>query len=137
MGFKEGEPTDIRSLIVHEASVCDPACTVLSAAKRMSGEGIGSLAVLEAGLLVGIVTERDIVNAVASGDDPAVDVVGDWMTRDPDVLSPDIDVEDAADWLLATGYRHLPVIDDGRLLGIVSIKDVLWAIEEGKGAARG
>ncbi len=130
-------PTDIRSLIIHEASVCDPACTVLSAAKRMAGEGIGSLAVMEAGRLVGIVTERDVVSALATGGDPAVEVVSEWMTRDPDVLSPDVEVEAAADWLLATGYRHLPVLDDGRLLGIVSIKDVLWALEESKGGAHG
>ena len=57
------------------------------------------------------------------------------MTPDPDVLSPEVEVRDAADWLLATGYRHLPVVEGGRLLGVVSIKDILWAVKE-PGAAR-
>ncbi len=105
----------------------------MMAAQRMRDAGIGSLAVMEAGRLVGIVTERDVVNAVADAVDPAQALVGAWMTRDPDVLDPDVSVETAAEWLLATGYRHLPVVDGESLMGIVSIKDVLWAVEESKG----
>jgi len=110
---------------------------MLTAAQTMSRAGIGSLAVMEAGRLVGIVTERDVVDAVAGGGDPAQAPVGDWMTRDPDVLEPDVTVETAAEWLLATGYRHLPVVDGEKLLGIVSIKDVLWAVEEDHGGRGG
>lgn len=136
-GKQKGRSTDIRSLISHEASACGTSCTVFDAAQVMSSDGIGSLAVMDAGLLVGIVTERDIVHAVASGCDMARAPVGDWMTRDPDVLDPDVSIEAAAGWLLAAGYRHLPVVDGGELLGIVSIKDILWAIEESKGGVSG
>ena len=55
------------------------------------------------------------------------------MTPDPDSLTPDVDAADAADWLMATGYRHLPVVEEGQLLGIVSIKDVLWALKDTEG----
>ena len=49
------------------------------------------------------------------------------MTADPDVFSPDVEVTEASQWLLETGYRHMPVMEEGELLGILSIKDILWA----------
>ena len=52
------------------------------------------------------------------------------MTPDPDTIEADMDVSDAADWLVASGYRHIPVVDGGRLVGVTSIKDVLWALTE-------
>ena len=55
------------------------------------------------------------------------------MTPAPDTFSPDVDVEEAAAWLIETGYRHLPVMRDGELLGIASIRDLLWAMVEGIG----
>ncbi len=121
---------EIRTLVGGTASVCGPDLTVSAAAQVMVEERIGSIGVVDQGRLVGIFTERDALRAAADGSDPTRQVVGDWMTPDPDVLSPQVDVEDAAEWLLATGYRHLPVVEDGALLGIVSIKDVLWALRE-------
>jgi CBS domain-containing protein len=50
------------------------------------------------------------------------------MTEGPDVVSPDTTVEEAAEWLLETGYRHLPVVDEDGLRGIIDIRDVLWTI---------
>jgi CBS domain-containing protein len=50
------------------------------------------------------------------------------MTPDPDTVGPEISVDEVAQWMLAAGYRHLPVMEDGELLGIASIKDVLWAL---------
>ena len=50
------------------------------------------------------------------------------MTVDPDVTSPESEVRDAAKWMLEIGYRHLPVMEDNELLGIVSIKDLLWVL---------
>jgi CBS domain-containing protein len=120
---------EIRSLVGGTASVCGPEVTVAAAAQTMIGDGIGSMGVVENGRLVGIFTERDALKAVAEGGDLAAEPVSNWMTPDPDVLSPTVEVEDAAEWLLATGYRHLPVVEDGALLGIVSIKDVLWALD--------
>lgn len=124
---------EIRSLVGGSATVCGPELSICAAAKLMVDERIGSLAVMEGGLLSGILTDRDVLRAVASGKDCDSAIVSDWMTPDPDALTPDVDVSDAADWLMATGYRHLPVLEDGQLLGIVSIKDVLWALKEPEG----
>ena len=121
---------EIRSLVGGTASVCGPDLTISAAAHTMVNEGIGSIGVVDRGRLIGIFTERDALRVVADGSDPDEQVVADWMTPDPDVLSPQVEVEDAAEWLLATGYRHLPVVEDGALLGIVSIKDILWALRE-------
>ena len=120
---------EIRSLVGGSASVCGPEATVAAAAQTMVNDGIGSIGVVEHGRLIGIFTERDALRATAAGADLSTEKVSEWMTPDPDVLSPTVEVEDAAEWLLATGYRHLPVVEDGALLGIVSIKDVLWAFD--------
>jgi CBS domain-containing protein len=121
---------EIRNLVGGTATVCGPDLTVGEAADVMVEERIGSLGVIEAGSLVGIFTDRDVLRAVAAGADCTSALVEEWMTADPDHLSPEVRVSDAAEWLMATGYRHLPVVENGQLLGIVSIKDVLWAVNE-------
>ena len=90
--------------------------------------GVGSIAVIDGPRLTGILTERDLLRASAEGVDPSDELVSDWMTVDPDVTSPESEVRDAAKWMLEIGYRHLPVMEDGELLGIVSIKDLLWVL---------
>ncbi len=103
---------------------CSPEATIGDAAELMVELDIGSLAVYKGQDLVGIVTERDIVRAVAGGiatNTPVADV----MTPDPDTVDPDVEVVDAAAWMLAVGYRHLPVTDEGKLIGLVSMKDLL------------
>lgn len=126
---------EIRNLVGGTATVCGPDVSLAHAAAVMVDQGIGSLGIVEEGRLVGILTDRDVLRAMASGADGEGSAVRHWMTPDPDVLSPEVEVRDAADWLLATGYRHLPVVEGGRLLGVVSIKDILWAVKE-PGAAR-
>jgi CBS domain-containing protein len=105
--------------------VCGPDTTVLEAAIAMEGSDLGSLAVVEGMVLVGLVTERDIRRSVAEGigaDTP----VSSLMSGDPDTFDPDLDVWDAAAWIAESGYRHLPVMDDeGTLLGVVSLRDLL------------
>jgi CBS domain-containing protein len=100
------------------------------AAEVMMAESVGSLAVMDGRRLAGIITERDFLRAAAVGADLHHASVDEWMTPDPDVVEPDLDVTEAAQWMLATGYRHLPVMEDDRLIGIASIKDVLWAVTE-------
>ena len=121
---------EIRSLVGDGAVTTTADVTLHKAATRMVEEGVGSLGVLDGDLLAGIITERDVLRAAAGGIDLATATVSDWMTARPDVTEPDMDVGDAAQWMLATGYRHLPVVEGDRLLGIASIKDILWAITD-------
>lgn len=110
---------------------CGAETTVAQAARTMIDNETGSLAVLDHGDLVGIFTERDLIRFIADGGDPATGRVGDVMTPDPDSLEPDVELVAAADWMLAAGYRHLPIVADEKLVGMMSIKDVLWGITEG------
>ena len=121
----------LRGLVGGSAEVIGNEATLEEAARAMVEAGTGSLAVIKGRDMVGIVTERDVVEAVGGGYDPADETVTEWMTEDPDTFSPDVDVEEAAAWLLQVGYRHLPVIEDDELLGVVSIRDILFAIVEG------
>lgn len=108
--------------------VCGPDTTMLEAAKAMEESDLGSLAVVEGMELLGLVTERDLRTAVATGTDldSAVSTV---MSDEPDTFDPDLDVWDAASWIAESGYRHLPVVEgDGSLLGVVSIRDLLKAL---------
>jgi CBS domain-containing protein len=107
-----------------------PLATLREAATVMMSADIGSVAVEVDGALEGILTERDIMRAVVDDADLDRDPVSDWMTEYPDSFSPEMDVEEAANWMLATGYRHLPVVDGQVVLGVISIKDVLWAVTE-------
>ena len=100
---------------------------VVDAAQRMVKDRFGSAVVLEGGWLVGIFTERDVLRAAASGKDLATTTVSEWMTRDPQTATPDMQSEEAAQIMAASGFRHLPVIEGNTVTGIVSLRDVLSA----------
>jgi CBS domain-containing protein len=119
------------SLVGGSATVIGPEATVADAAEIFIDDGVGSLGVVDGPNLVGIITERDVVRCVAEGSDPEEESVADWMSDAPDTFSPDVEIEEAAAWLLEVGYRHMPVMQEGELLGIVSIRDVLWALTSG------
>ena len=127
-------------MLVNEAmggpvDTCAPDMTVAQAAKRMTEDDHGAMPVALHGSLIGIITERDILRSVGLGNNADLTTVGDLMTPDPDYLEPDVSVEDAATWMLAAGYRHLPVVENGRILGMLSVKDVLWALTGGTDGA--
>jgi CBS domain-containing protein len=108
--------------------VCGPDTTLYEAAAAMEDSDLGSLAVVEGTDLIGLVTERDIRRAVALDTDLDAPV-STLMSDEPDTFDPDLDVWDAAAWIAESGYRHLPVVgDDGTLLGVVSIRDLLKAL---------
>ena len=119
------------SLVGGKSTVIGVEATVAEAAEVLVESDVGSLGVVDGRKLVGIFTERDVIRAVADGADPEDETVQDWMSDAPDTFSPDVEVMEAAAWLLEVGYRHMPVMDDGELLGIVSIRDILWAIVSG------
>ncbi|CAN5428524.1 MAG: CBS domain-containing protein [Acidimicrobiia bacterium] len=118
----------LAGLVSGAAEVIGPEATVLEASQRMIERSVDALAVVDERSLVGVFTEHDLVEAVADGADVDTETVADWMTEAPDTFSPDASIDEAAAWLMETGYRHLPVVGDGELLGIVNIRDLLWAL---------
>jgi CBS domain-containing protein len=102
---------------------------VVSVAQRMADRNVGAVLVLEAGRLAGIMTERDLMRAVARGlaDDA---LVGECMTADPDTIRPDDTIEHAAVLMIHGGYRHLPVVDGDEVVGVLSIRDLVQVVVE-------
>ncbi len=110
----------------------DSSCSVLEAAQTMNARGIGAVMVMENQQLAGIFTERDIMRrVVAEQRDPARTAIGEVMTRDLVTTRPDIAVEQCASQMTSRRIRHLPVLDDSGLVGIVTIGDLLaWQVAE-------
>jgi CBS domain-containing protein len=104
--------------------------TVRQAAKVMAERHIGAVLIMSNGKLEGIFTERDVLNrVVAPGKDPETVKIGEVMTRNPDTVSPDASALDTLILMQSKGYRHLPVLDGGELVGIVSIRDLFSAVK--------
>ena len=95
-----------------------------SAAEIMWRQQTGSLLVTEAGQIVGIITERDLLRAVALGADPERTTVDEAMTAEVYAVPPDTQLQEAARAMAARWIRHLPVVENGQLLGVVSMRDV-------------
>lgn len=95
------------------------------AARRMHEGGFGSLPVVSGDDLLGIITERDVVEAIADNDHLEVATVFDYMTEAPRTIRLDDDCSLAATKMLAAGCRHLPVVEGGKVVGIVSARDLL------------
>jgi CBS domain-containing protein len=96
-------------------------------AQRMVERDVGAVLVLEGGALAGILTERDMLRAVAAGiqDDW---VVSDWMTRDPETMSPDDTTQHAAVLMIHGGFRHLPLVEGDDVVGMLSIRDLMRVV---------
>lgn len=102
----------------------EPDARLGEAAKRMVERGVGAVLILEGERLIGILTERDVLRAVASGWNETASVA-DWMTRHPETIEPSDSTDHAAALMIHGGFRHLPVVEEGRVVGIVSIRDVM------------
>lgn len=119
-------PVPVASLMSSPVVTASPGHTVAAAADAMVLAGVGSVVVVgDSGLPVGILTERDLVRASAAGAETRLAAVGEWMTAAPDVVSSDISIDVALDTMARRGYRHLPVVDDAELVGIVSLRDLM------------
>jgi CBS domain-containing protein len=94
------------------------------AAAGMCRRAVGAVVILEGGRLEGILTERDVLKAVASGR-VTESRVDEWMTKHPEVVAPDDSTDHAAALMIHGGFRHLPVVDGDSVVGIVSIRDLM------------
>lgn len=111
--------------IMTKAAVTDqPDDTLAEAAARMWDQQTGSLLVLDGEDLVGIITERDILKAVATGADLASTRVSEAMTKDLITVDPGTMLREAARIMTERWIRHLPVLDGGKLVGVVSQRDL-------------
>ena len=118
----------LEALVGGAAEVVGPEATLGDAADRMVERNVDCLAVVDGRSLVGLITEHDVIVAVGDGADTESEMVAAWMSEAPDTFDPGVSVEEAAEWLMQTGYQHLPVMASGELLGVVTIRDLLWAI---------
>lgn len=107
-------------------TVVEPSSNVRNAARTMSERNIGAVAVVDSGRLTGIFSERDLMSrVVAAGLDPDQTNVDLVMSKDLVVADPKDDLESALQKMHAIRARHLPVVDDGRLVGMISLRDLL------------
>src|SRR5450759_4089627 len=102
----------------------DPSTTVGEAISLMARNRIGSALIMEEGKLIGIFTERDTVRAISQSHDAPTHEISSWMTRDPKTIDPTVDVDDAMKMMLDSGCRHLPVVERGQVVGMVSMRDL-------------
>jgi CBS domain-containing protein len=111
-----------------EPIVVAPEDTLGEVAERMTAVNVGAVIVKDYGRMIGILTERDLLKAMAARVHTSAARVRQWMTEDPLTASADADTEEAAQIMLEHGFRHLPVVDEGgNVTGIVSLRRVVAA----------
>ena len=120
--------TSLSEVMTETVFTVNPDDTMASAAQAMVRGRFGSVLVTRGQMLSGILTERDVLRAASKSADMSSAAVKDWMTPEPITAPPAMDSDDAAELMLSSGFRHLPVVDDeGGIAGIVSLRDVLSA----------
>lgn len=117
----------LKQVIENQQLLTAPAETTISeAARLMKQSHVGAMVVVEDKHLIGIFTERDaLFRVLAEGRNPQTTTLGDVMTRDPQSVAPDKPLGYALHMMYEGGFRHVPVVENGRLLGIVSARDAL------------
>jgi CBS domain-containing protein len=115
---------DIMSEDVVKTSAETPVADV---AREMVKARVGSAIVMQGSWLIGILSERDVLRAAASGNDLTASPASEWMTKDPTTATPDTTSDEAAQLMLQGGFRHLPVVEGREVKGVVSIRDLLAA----------
>jgi CBS domain-containing protein len=127
-GPKErGQAPLLRDLMNENVLTTTPQAPVTEAAAGMVRARVGSAVVMEGSFLAGILTERDVLRAAASAEDLRESPVSAWMTPDPQACPPDTPAADAAQLMLLHGFRHLPVVEGRRVLGVVSLRELFAA----------
>jgi len=114
---------NVGDVMRRELLTTDAATPLQVAAERMCDRNVGAILVLNGDAISGILTERDVLRAVASGD--VGGHVADWMTRGPETVDADESTQQAGVVMIHGGFRHLPVLDGGTPCGIISIRDLM------------
>ncbi len=104
----------------------DAEQTVIEAVRLMTEFNIGAVPVLRSGELVGIFSERDLMRrVVAGGRSPGMTKVAEVMTAKPQVVDADGDLDECITLMREAGFRHLPVVENGKLRGVISLRDIM------------
>jgi CBS domain-containing protein len=114
----------IAELMTTDVVMVAPEDTLGEAAAKMTEKGIGAVVVSDFGRMIGILSERDIMRAVADRIHSSEARVREWMTADPITATTETSVEEAGRTMLDNGFRHLPIVDGERAIGMLSIRDV-------------
>jgi CBS domain-containing protein len=120
----------VRDAMTKPVLIVGPDHTLRQVAERMAGRRVGSAIVIDPDSEgVGILTERDMLNAIGAGLDPDVERVGAHLTREVVYAGPDWTLPAAADAMARGGFRHLVVMDGAEVLGVISVRDIMrvWA----------
>ncbi len=113
------------SEIMTGAAVIDtPEDTLAHAARRMWEQQTGSLLVMDGDELIGIITERDVLKAMATGVEPATTPISEVMSKEVATVAPGTSLREAAKTMADRWIRHLPVVDGGKVVGVVSQRDL-------------
>mgnify|MGYP002682623083 FL=1 len=117
----------LRSLIEgHKPLTVAGTAAVTEAARLMRDRNVGAVMVVDGSKLTGVFTERDaLFRVLAVGRDPASTPVTDVMTKSPQTIHPDKPFVEALRMMLEGGFRNVPIVEDGRVLGMVSVRDAL------------
>jgi CBS domain-containing protein len=119
--------TRVQDVMSRNILTVDPSLPLSDAAARMNDRGVGAALVLSGEHVSGILTERDILRAVATGQVEGTHVAA-WMTRDPETVEIGDSTAQAAAIMIHGGFRHLPVLDGDGPVGIVSIRDLMKVV---------
>lgn len=121
----------VRDAMTADARAASPAESLADAARLMKDENVGSLPVVDDGRLVGILTDRDIVvRAVAEHADARATTVGDIASRELVTVEAEQDLDEALQMMASRQVRRLPVVEDGRLVGMLAQADVAMEAKE-------
>jgi len=115
----------VKDIMNKNVVVGKPDVTIREVSKVMAQLHIGSMVIVEGGKIVGIVTERNVLNSVARGKDPDITVVSDIMSKDVVTIEPDKKVEEAVDLMVKHKIKKLPVVRDDKIVGIITASDIV------------
>jgi len=133
MSYQRPREDLVSSTMTRKLLTAAPSALLTEAAYRMAERRVGAILVTDGDRLIGILTERDVLKAVGEGSIEGT--IERWMTRDPVTVDSLATNGQAAMMMIHGGFRHVPIVDDGALVGIVSIRDLLSLPDESpKGA---
>jgi CBS domain-containing protein len=128
LGIRPSDP--IGTMVSTPVATVRPTATLREAARLLAADRVGLLVVIDHRGVRGVLSERDLVTAIADGEDVEVERVADFLVDDLVTVDEKVSVEDAARTMSEAELRHLTVARDGEVIGVVSIRDVVAALLE-------